>query len=115
MYDLTTILKPQENFIENLPIFLLPLMTTGLRWPVEAAILGALWNVGRVFYALGYTRNGPPNRLGDAVAAIMARVGYTMPGARNGMGRLWGSWFNVIQTILMVMTFRMGWDMIKEV
>lgn len=69
--------------------------------------------MGRVFYALGYTRNGPPNRLGDAVAAIMSRVGYTMPGARNGMGRLWGSWFNVIQTILMVMTVRMGWDMIQ--
>jgi glutathione S-transferase len=108
-----TTIKFQENFMENLPCFLLPLMVAGLRWPVEAAIMGLLWNVGRVLYALGYTRNGPANRLGDAVAAIMYRVGYTMPGARNGMGRLWGSWFNIVQVVLMVMAGRVGWDITR--
>lgn len=74
--------------------------------------MGFLWNLGRVLYALGYTRDGPPNALGDAVAAVMRRVGYTMPGARNGMGRLWGSWFNLVQVGLMGMAVRVGWDML---
>lgn len=99
--------------MENLPCLLLPLMVAGLRWPIEAAITGLLWNVGRVFYALGCTRDGPPNRLGDAVAAVMHRVGYTMPGARNGVGRLWGSWFNIIQLVLMVMAARVGWNLVQ--
>lgn len=81
-------LEFKENYMENLRCFLLPLMIAGLRRPVEAVVMGLPWNVGRVFYALGYTRNGLSNRLGDAVAAIMYRVGYTMPGARNGMGNL---------------------------
>lgn len=103
----------QENFLENLPCLLLPLLLSGLRWPLEAAAMGFLWNLGRVLYALGYTRDGPVNWLGDAVAAIMRRVGYTMPGARNGMGRLWGSWFNVVQVVLMGMAVRVGWDMVQ--
>lgn len=99
--------------MENLPCLLLPLFIAGLRWPLESAIMGWLWNLGRIFYALGYTRNGSANKLGNLVAAIMARVGYTMPGARNGMGRLWGSWFNIVQVVLMVMAVRVGWDMVQ--
>ncbi|KAI7779919.1 hypothetical protein LA080_000242 [Diaporthe eres] len=106
--------QAHENYMENLPCLLLPLMISGLRWPIVAAAMGLLWNLGRVFYALGYKRYGPPNRLSDAVAAIMHRVGYTMPGARNGMGRLWGSWFNMIQVVLMFMATRVvGWDMVQ--
>ncbi|EKG20450.1 hypothetical protein MPH_02173 [Macrophomina phaseolina MS6] len=100
------------NYMENLPAFLVALMIAGLRWPVESAIMGALWNFGRVLYAIGYTRNGPSNKLSELIVEIMYRVGYTMPGAGNGMGRLLGSWANIFQVVLMVMATKVGWDMV---
>ncbi|KAK7710001.1 hypothetical protein SLS57_008498 [Botryosphaeria dothidea] len=73
------------NFLENHTSFLFALLVAGLRRPVPAAIMGGLWSVGRIMYA----------------------VGYTSPGKQNGKGRLIGSWANIIQLVLMGMV---GWD-----
>ncbi|KAK0660641.1 hypothetical protein DIS24_g3083 [Lasiodiplodia hormozganensis] len=73
------------NFLENHTNFLFALLVAGLRRPVPAAVMGAAWSVGRIMYAVGYTR----------------------PDKKNGMGRLIGSWATLIQLVLMGMA---GWD-----
>ena len=78
------------NFMENHTNFLVALLVAGLRRPVPVAVMGAAWSVGRIMYAVGYTR----------------------PDTKNGMGRLVGSWASLIQLVLMGMA---GWDAWKMV
>ncbi|EKG12003.1 Membrane-associated eicosanoid/glutathione metabolism (MAPEG) protein [Macrophomina phaseolina MS6] len=73
------------NFLETHTSFLYALLAAGLRRPVAAAVMGAMWSVGRVMYAVGYTR----------------------PDTQNGKGRLVGSWANLILYALIGMA---GWD-----
>ncbi|OJD34499.1 microsomal glutathione s-transferase [Diplodia corticola] len=73
------------NFLENHTSFLFALLAVGLRKPVPAAVMGGLWSVGRVMYALGYTKKD----------------------TKNGMGRLIGSWSMLIQLALQGMA---GWE-----
>ncbi|KAK3904968.1 hypothetical protein C8A05DRAFT_31225 [Staphylotrichum tortipilum] len=63
--------RAHNNFTENLTPFLGALLISGLRYPVYAAGLGALWSAGRVMFALGYTSSGPQGRiLGSALGAL---------------------------------------------
>lgn len=55
--------RAHNNFTENLTPFLGALLISGLRYPVYAAGLGALWSTGRVLFALGYTSGGPQGRI----------------------------------------------------
>lgn len=50
--------RSHQNFGENHPTVIGTLLISGLRWPVATAILGAVWSVNRVVYAIGYTRSG---------------------------------------------------------
>jgi glutathione S-transferase len=74
--------KAHANFTENHPTFLVALLVTGLRFPLVAASLGAVWNAGRIAYALGYTRK---------------------ENAENGKGRLIGVWYALAHYPLMLM------------
>ncbi|EOD47780.1 putative microsomal glutathione s-transferase protein [Neofusicoccum parvum UCRNP2] len=76
------------NFLENHTPFLFALLVAGVRKPVAAAVMGGLWSVARIMYA----------------------VGYTNPDKQNGKGRLIGSWSTLIQIILYGMA---GWDAYK--
>ena len=49
--------RAHQNFGENHPTVIGTLLISGLRWPVATAILGAVWSVNRVVYAIGYTRS----------------------------------------------------------
>jgi len=46
--------RAHANFLEHQPQFLIPLLISGLRYPVASAVLGLAWCVARVMYAVGY-------------------------------------------------------------
>ncbi|KAL0259438.1 hypothetical protein SLS55_005174 [Diplodia seriata] len=73
------------NYLENHTNLLFAMLTVGLRKPVTAAVMGGLWCVGRVLYAVGYTR----------------------PDVQNGKGRVIGIWATLIQLALQGMA---GWE-----
>ncbi|KAL1796737.1 hypothetical protein ACET3X_005277 [Alternaria dauci] len=50
--------RAHQNFNENHVTALGAMLITGLRYPIAAAVLGAMWSVNRVFYSIGYTRSG---------------------------------------------------------
>ncbi|KAH9910072.1 MAPEG family protein [Xylariomycetidae sp. FL2044] len=72
--------RAHANFIENHTSFLGALLISGIRYPVASAVLGAVWAVGRVWYAAGYVSQGPPGRrrgyylsaVGDIALKVMA-------------------------------------------
>lgn len=47
--------RAHQNFLENYPTFLTLLFVSGARYPLYAAGAGAVWLVGRIAYAIGYT------------------------------------------------------------
>lgn len=64
--------RAHANFIENQGSFLGGLLISGLRFPTTAAALGAVWVVGRLFYGIGYAKNGPSGRLMGAYPSSLA-------------------------------------------
>ena len=48
------------------------MILNGLLFPVISAVLAIIWIVGRVFYATGYSREGPKGR---HIGAIVSDVG----------------------------------------
>jgi len=50
--------RAHANYAENQGSFIAPLLISGLKYPTWSAALGVLWLVGRVTYAIGYTRTG---------------------------------------------------------
>jgi glutathione S-transferase len=55
--------RAHGNFLEAQPSFIISVLISGLRWPVVSAAVGAGWLVGRVVYAIGYTKSGPQGRM----------------------------------------------------
>jgi len=55
--------RAHQNSLENLPQFLVLLLTAGLRFPVTAAVAGAIYLAGRVAYFAGYSTGDPEKRL----------------------------------------------------
>lgn len=54
--------RGHQNFLEFMPTFLVLLLLGGLQYPVVAAVLGAVYNVGRVQYFTGYSTGQPAAR-----------------------------------------------------
>jgi glutathione S-transferase len=52
-----------QNSLENLPSFYALLATAGLRYPLTAAISGAVYLVGRIAYFQGYATGTPAARM----------------------------------------------------
>lgn len=43
----------------------------GLRFPITAAALGTIWNIGRIIYTLGYSTGDPSKRTpGAAISGL---------------------------------------------
>lgn len=60
----------------------------GLRWPVAVALLGAVWSVNRVVYAVGYTRSGE----------------------QAGKGRYYGVTWMIAHYVMIGMAGKAAWD-----
>ena len=45
-------------------------MIAGLKYPVASGVMGGIWNVSRVIYAVGYTRADKENGSGRLIGGI---------------------------------------------
>ncbi|KAK1770498.1 hypothetical protein QBC33DRAFT_555976 [Phialemonium atrogriseum] len=64
--------RAHANFTENLTPYLGALLIAGLRYPVLAGGLGAVWTLARALYAHGYSKSGPKGReIGSIVASLV--------------------------------------------
>ncbi|KAL2255041.1 hypothetical protein VTK26DRAFT_4270 [Humicola hyalothermophila] len=68
----TTAQRAQTNFTENHPSLLGSLLIAGLKYPVYAATLGAVWTISRVVYAYGYSTKGPQGRIRGFIPSILS-------------------------------------------
>ncbi|KAL6704895.1 hypothetical protein ACN47E_007578 [Coniothyrium glycines] len=81
--------RAHQNFNENHVTALSAMLVAGLKYPVVAAGLGAVWSVNRVVYAIGYTRSGE----------------------QGGTGRYYGSLWMIAHYSLLLMSAKTAWDM----
>ena len=58
MYRFNCAQRAHQNFNENHPTAVGAMVIAGLKYPMAAAVLGAVWSVNRVVYAIGYTNGG---------------------------------------------------------
>lgn len=70
--------RAHQNFNENHVTALGAMLITGLKHPVLASVLGAVWSVNRVVYALGYTRSGEAGGKGRYYGILWFLAHYTM-------------------------------------
>ena len=54
--------RGHQNFNENHASAIGAILIAGLKYPVAAAVLGAIWSVNRVVYGIGYTNGGEKGR-----------------------------------------------------
>ena len=68
-------IRVQANTLEWLPIFLPSLWLFAIYWnDMVAAILGVIWIVGRVIYALGYAASPDKRELGFMIQLAAAAI-----------------------------------------
>lgn len=61
MYLFNCAQRAHHNVLENYSTVLSAMLIGGLKYPVSAASLGAVWVLGRIVYAFGYTSTSPKN------------------------------------------------------
>lgn len=81
--------RGHQNFLENQGSAVSAMLITGLNYPIAAAVLGATWSLGRVFYGLGYTNGGEK-------------------------GRYWGAFGIVAHYVLYVFAAKSVWDVVSR-
>ena len=68
-------IRVHYNTLEWLPIFLVSLWLFAIYWiDWVAAVLGAIWIVGRVLYAIGYVSDPGKRELGFVIQALATAV-----------------------------------------
>jgi glutathione S-transferase len=68
-------IRVHYNTLESLPIFLPSLWLFAIYWnDMVAAILGAVWIVGRILYALGYAAAAEKRELGFMIQGLATVV-----------------------------------------
>jgi glutathione S-transferase len=68
-------IRVHYNTLEWLPIFLVSLWLFAIYWfDWVAALLGVVWIVGRILYALGYMADPGKRELGFAIQALATAV-----------------------------------------
>ncbi|KAG9189235.1 glutathione S-transferase [Alternaria panax] len=82
--------RAHQNFNENHVTALGAMLITGLRYPIAAAVLGAVWSVNRVAYAIGYSRSGED----------------------GGKGRYYGALGIIAHYVLVLMSSKAAYDLI---
>lgn len=79
--------RGHQNFNENHVSFLGSLLISGLQYPRAAAVMGAVWSVNRVVYALGYNN-----------------------GSEGGKGRYYGALWMVVHYLTIGLAGKAAWD-----
>jgi glutathione S-transferase len=72
------------------------MLISGIRWPRLVSVMGVVWVIGRVVYAVGYTSKGEGNV--------------------EGKGRWMGGGFYlaaVTQVGFLLGVMKMGWDLVR--
>ena len=73
--DFERVFRVQMNTLEWLPIFLPSLWLFAAYWDGRvAAALGAVWIVGRVLYAFGYTKEAKARAPGFGIQALATAI-----------------------------------------
>lgn len=73
--DFERVFRAHQNTLEWLPIYLPSLWLFAYYWDSNiAAVLGAVWIIGRVLYALGYAREAGARSTGFLVQALATGV-----------------------------------------
>lgn len=68
-------IRVQANTLEWLPIFLPSIWLFAIYWnDMVAAILGAIWILGRILYALGYAQAADKRELGFMIQALATGI-----------------------------------------
>ncbi|KAK4430495.1 Microsomal glutathione S-transferase 3 [Sesamum alatum] len=67
--------RGHQNSLELMPMFFMLMILGGIRHPVIAASLGALYTVTRIFYFKGYSTGDPKNRLSIGKYGFLAIFG----------------------------------------
>lgn len=70
--------RAHQNFNENHVTALGAMLVAGLKYPVAAAVLGGVWSVNRVVYAIGYTKSGQDGGKGRYYGALWMLAHYAM-------------------------------------
>ena len=79
-------LAGHQNTIEQLPTFLSFLAVAGARFPGAAALAGAAFLVGRVFYFKGYASGDPKKRIaGPAPVQYLGLLALLVMNIRFGV------------------------------
>ena len=68
--------RVHQNTLERLPLFLGLLLVAGLFNSIIAAVLGALWLLGRVLYSVGYYSGVPKNRIYGGMVSTGLRMSH---------------------------------------
>ncbi|KAF2270311.1 membrane-associated proteins in eicosanoid and glutathione metabolism [Lojkania enalia] len=79
--------RGHQNFNENHVTALGAMLIAGLKYPIVAASLGAVWTINRVIYAWGYTTD-----------------------KKDGKGRYYGIAWMLVQYILIGYAGKAAWD-----
>jgi glutathione S-transferase len=73
--DFERVLRVQQNTLEQLILFLPALWIFSVFVsPIIATILGAVWIIGRIIYALGYYQAAEKRRIGFAISTLATLV-----------------------------------------
>lgn len=80
--------RAHQNFNENHVSALGAMLIAGLKYPMAAAVLGGVWSVNRVVYAIGYTN-----------------------GAEGGKGRYYGVLWMLAHYVMIGMAGKAAWDL----
>ncbi|KAI9345628.1 hypothetical protein BDR26DRAFT_856360 [Obelidium mucronatum] len=82
--------RAHHNFLENYPQFLFLLATSGIQYPQIAAGAGAVWIVGRIFYASNYQTGEPSKRNGGlALLHLFGMLTLIGLGITTGVSLSW--------------------------
>ncbi|KAF2477614.1 membrane-associated proteins in eicosanoid and glutathione metabolism [Lindgomyces ingoldianus] len=71
--------RAHQNFNENHPTAVGAMLIAGIKYPTAAAVLGAVWAVNRVVYAIGYT-NGAEGGKGRYYGLLWMLAHYALIG-----------------------------------
>ncbi|OMJ21175.1 Microsomal glutathione S-transferase 3 [Smittium culicis] len=72
--EFNSIMRVHQNYIEQLPLAILSVLVNGLFNPIQSAIAGDVYIVGRFIYSHGYKAYGPKGRMAGAMISMLAIV-----------------------------------------
>ncbi|OMJ13310.1 Microsomal glutathione S-transferase 3, partial [Smittium culicis] len=84
--EFNNIMRVHQNYVEQLPLAILSVLVNGLFNPIQSAIAGEVYIIGRFIYAYGYKSHGPKGRMTGAMITILAilfNVGSSFVGIYN--------------------------------